>query len=119
LNIPSSTAFDWGKKSIEAADEFVELRKAGSGRPVGRPPTLTDAHQEYLLKLVDENETGLTLDQMMESLTTEFMRLKISKSTFHEFTRKNVESVVKGHTFNLRKETALIKSKKDTIGSNT
>jgi transposase len=88
LNIPSSTAANWEKKSVEAGDEFVELRKSGSGKPVGRPPTLTDAHQEYLLKLVDENETGLTLDQMMESLTTEFMGLKISKSAFHEFTRK-------------------------------
>ncbi|KAG1053493.1 hypothetical protein G6F43_004434 [Rhizopus delemar] len=55
--------------------------------PIGKPPKLTDAHREYLVKLVDENDTGLTLDQMMESLTTEFMGLQITKSAFHEFAR--------------------------------
>jgi transposase len=87
LKIPSNTAFNWKKKSEEAPDEFVELRNAGSGRPVGRPPKLTDAHREYLVKLVDENDTVLTLDQMMESLTTEFMGLQVSKSAFHEFAK--------------------------------
>lgn len=88
LKIPSSTAFNWQKKCIEALDEFVEWRKPGSGRPVGRPPKLTDDHRDYLVKIVDDNDTGLTLEQMMESLTTEFMGLQISKSAFHEFVRQ-------------------------------
>lgn len=87
MKIPSSTASNWHKKGTEALDDFVEWRKAGSGRPVGRPPKLTDDHRNYLVKLVDENDTGLTLDQMMESLTTGFMGLQISKSAFHEFAK--------------------------------
>lgn len=68
-------------------DDFFEKRKPDSGRPVGRPPKLTDSHRDYMVKLIDENDTGLTLDQMMESLTTEFMGLQIFKSAFHEFAR--------------------------------
>ncbi|EIE90456.1 hypothetical protein RO3G_15167 [Rhizopus delemar RA 99-880] len=87
MNIPQSTAWNWHKKGEEALDDFVEWRKSGSGRPVGRPPKLTNAHRDFLVKLVDENDTGLTLNQMMESLTTEFMGLEISKSAFHEFAK--------------------------------
>lgn len=55
-------------------DDFVERRKPESGRLVGRHPKLTDARREYVIKLVDDNDTELTLDQMMENLT-EFMGL--------------------------------------------
>ncbi|KAG1141356.1 hypothetical protein G6F37_010715 [Rhizopus arrhizus] len=72
--------------NVEALDDFVEWRKPESGRLVGRPPKLIDAHPEYLVKLVDDNDTELTLDQMMENLTG-FMGLQISKSAFHEFAR--------------------------------
>ncbi|KAG1152789.1 hypothetical protein G6F37_001571 [Rhizopus arrhizus] len=75
------------EKGEEALDDFFERRKPDSRRPVGRPPKLTDAHRDYIVKLVDENDTGLILDQMMESLTTEFMGLQIFKSAIHEFAR--------------------------------
>ncbi|KAG1321684.1 hypothetical protein G6F62_010684 [Rhizopus arrhizus] len=84
---PSKTAWNWNKKGEEALDDFFEKRKPGGGRSVGRSLKLTDAHRDYIVKLVDENDTGLTLDQMMESLTTEFMELQIFKSAFHEFAR--------------------------------
>ncbi|KAG1458690.1 hypothetical protein G6F46_006563 [Rhizopus delemar] len=80
------------KKSMEASDEFVELRKPGSGRPVGRPPKLTDAHRQYLVKLVDENDTGLALDQMMESLTTECMGLQMSKLAFSRVCQNKIRT---------------------------
>ncbi|KAG1496817.1 hypothetical protein G6F45_006177 [Rhizopus arrhizus] len=77
---------------MEASDEFVELRKPGSGRPVGRPPKLTDAHRQYLVKLVDENDTGLALDQMMESLTTECMGLQMSKLAFSRVCQNKIRT---------------------------
>ncbi|KAI9480907.1 MAG: hypothetical protein EXX96DRAFT_459586, partial [Benjaminiella poitrasii] len=62
-------------------------RKAGSGRPIGRPPTLTDAHSLFLTELIDDN-ADLTLEQMMDKLTDEFKDLKIFRSSLHDFTTK-------------------------------
>ncbi|KAI8968606.1 hypothetical protein BDF20DRAFT_917104 [Mycotypha africana] len=74
LKIPKSTAYGWHKKGLEAADEYVDMRKAGSGRPVGRPSPLTESHRQYLVELIDDN-SDLRLDQMMESLTNQFKDL--------------------------------------------
>jgi hypothetical protein len=76
LKIPSSTASDWEKKALKHRMNLLNSES----------PEVEDLLAD-LLRLVDENETGFTLDQMMESLTTQFMDLKISKSAFHEFAR--------------------------------
>ena len=60
------------------------MRRPGSGRPVGRPALLNENHEAFLVNLVDEN-AGLVLDEMMESLTNEFSDLSISKTALYNF----------------------------------
>ncbi|CEP07534.1 hypothetical protein [Parasitella parasitica] len=95
MKIPSSTASNWHKRGTEVLGDFVEWRKTENGRLVGRPPKLTEDHRKYLVKLVDENDTELTLDQMMKSLTTEFMGLQISNLAFHEFAQNKMQNQFK------------------------
>ncbi|KAG1464258.1 hypothetical protein G6F56_005120 [Rhizopus delemar] len=85
LKIPKSTAYDWKKKYEEGSDIFS--RKEGSGRPKGRPAILNEEHQKYLVEMIDENPS-LVLDQMMDSLTSQFEDLKVSKTTLYDFIKK-------------------------------
>ena len=60
------------------------IARAGSGRPVKKPPTLTEEHEQLLINLIDE-EASLVLDEMMEILTAQFTDLKISKTSLYNF----------------------------------
>lgn len=84
LKIPYSTARNWIIKNNNNEDVEIVGRKEGSGRPAGRPPTLTDEHKDYLVEILDE-KPGLVLDEMMESLNSQFIDLSISKSALHKF----------------------------------
>lgn len=92
LKIPKSTAYDWKKKYEEGSDVFS--RKEGSGRPKGRPAILNEEHQKYLVEMIDENPS-LVLDQMMDSLTSQFEDLKVSKTTLYDFIKKKCKISVK------------------------
>lgn len=86
LNIPPSTAQTWytkGTKSLETGED-VQLRKPGSGRPVGRPLKLNAEHKEYITNAIDE-KPGIVLEEMMEGLTSQFIDLEISRSNLHKF----------------------------------
>jgi transposase len=73
------------------------IARAGSGRPVKRPPTLTEEHEKLLVNLIDE-EAPLVLDEMMDSLTAQFTDLKISKTALYNFaTEKRSISFKKAH----------------------
>lgn len=84
LNIPPTTARNWLKKEEENNNVEVTGRKPGSGRPAGRPTVFNDEHKGYLTELID-NKPDIVLDEMMESLTTQFIDLDISKSGLHRF----------------------------------
>ncbi|KAI8081918.1 uncharacterized protein B0P05DRAFT_66119 [Gilbertella persicaria] len=88
LKMPASTADYWYKKSLENPDELVCKRNEGGGRPVGRPPVLIDAHRNFFIDLVDKDDTGMSLDQMMDTLTKRFDGLEIKKSAFHIFVKE-------------------------------
>ncbi|CEG71153.1 hypothetical protein RMATCC62417_06936 [Rhizopus microsporus] len=92
LSIPHSTAQSWKKKYEMGEDVFK--RKEGSGRPQDRPAILNEEHQKYLLDLVDDNPS-LVLDQMMESLTSQFEGLEISKTSLYNFVKKECKISVK------------------------
>jgi hypothetical protein len=59
-------------------------RKEGSGRPA----IMDDRHKTHLVNLIDE-EPALVLDQMMDSLTAEFIDLEISKTALYNFVTKH------------------------------
>jgi transposase len=96
---------NWIKKNNNNEDVEIVGRKEDSGRPAGRPPTLTDVHKDYLVEILDE-KLGLGLDEMMESLNSHFIDLSISKSASHKFIttkcdmslkRVHLHSVVSNH----------------------
>ena len=86
LNINVRTAQGWVAKNNKAPQEYIQ-RATGSGRPVGRPPTLTDEHKDFMIEWADENIDSVTLDDMLEVLTDRFGKLDISKSGFNKFVK--------------------------------
>lgn len=83
MKIPQSTAQSWVKR-FEDEQHDVFSRQTGSGRPVGRPALLGDEHKAFLTSLLDD-KPGLGLDEMMESLISQFMGLDVSKSALYNF----------------------------------
>lgn len=92
VKVPPSTAQGWKKKFEDGEDVFE--RKKGSGRPEGRPAILNEDHQKHLIELIDDNPS-LVLDEMMESLTSRFEDLEISKTTLYNFVKKECKISVK------------------------
>ncbi|CEP08441.1 hypothetical protein, partial, partial [Parasitella parasitica] len=86
LNLPATTAQSWYKRGMESLEKGEDLciRKTGSGRPVGRPPKLSNEHRDYLVQIIDE-KPSIVLDEMMEKLTSEFEGLNIARSNLHKF----------------------------------
>ncbi|CEG84661.1 hypothetical protein RMATCC62417_18430 [Rhizopus microsporus] len=92
LKIPPSTVQGWKKKFEDGDDVFT--RKEGSDRPRGRSAILKEEHQKHLIELIDENPS-LVLDQMMESLTSQFENLKVSRTLLYDFIKKKYNISVK------------------------
>ncbi|KAG1446454.1 hypothetical protein G6F56_009566 [Rhizopus delemar] len=80
LNINVRTVQGWVAKNNKAPQEYIQRAK-GSGRLVGRPPTLTDEHKDFMIEWADENIGSVTLNDMLEVLTDRFGKLDIT-STF-------------------------------------
>ncbi|KAG1016325.1 hypothetical protein G6F26_012618 [Rhizopus arrhizus] len=64
------------------------MRQAGSDRPVGRPPILTEEHRKFMANWADENAESVTLNDMMEVLTNKFGKIEISKTALYNFVRE-------------------------------
>ena len=96
LKMPETTAQSWYKKESQNPEEAIE-RKKGSGRPVGRPPTLREEHEQFLKELID-GKPSLVLEEMMDNLTNKFEDLSISKTALYNFvTEKCRISLKKAH----------------------
>lgn len=67
--------------------EDVFTRKEGSGRPEGRTSILNEDNQKHLIELIDNNPF-LVLDQMSESLTSQFEGFQVSKTALYDFMKK-------------------------------
>ncbi|KAG1436354.1 hypothetical protein G6F56_013593 [Rhizopus delemar] len=94
--MPETTAQSWYKKESQNPEEAIE-RKKGSGRPVGRPPTLREEHEQFLKELIDD-KPSLVLEEMMDSLTSKLEDLSISKTALYNFvTEKCRISLKKAH----------------------
>ena len=66
----------------------IIMRQAGSDRPVGRPPILTEEHRKFMANWADENAESVTLNDMMEVLTNKFGKIEISKTALYNFVRE-------------------------------
>ncbi|KAG1050394.1 hypothetical protein G6F43_007324 [Rhizopus delemar] len=87
LNINVHTAQGWVSKNNKDPQEYIQ-RSSGSGRPVGRPPVLTDEHMNFLIQWADENTDSVVLDDMRRALTEKFGNLQISRTGFYNFVRE-------------------------------
>ncbi|OBZ86669.1 hypothetical protein A0J61_05277 [Choanephora cucurbitarum] len=47
------------KKDSVATQDFIQ-RASGSIRPIGRPPTLTEGHREFMVEWADSNTDSVT-----------------------------------------------------------
>lgn len=94
IKVPQSTAQTWKKKAELAGDEEMEPRQSGSGRKAGRPPVLTEEHQQFLINFIDERPSSV-LDEMIEGLTSHFAGLTIKKSALHDFVTKKCNITLK------------------------
>ncbi|KAI8885340.1 hypothetical protein K501DRAFT_293549 [Backusella circina FSU 941] len=91
LSIARRTAYDWLQKDQkEISEKLIES-------DTGRPALLGEEHKKLLTdKFIDH--PSATLDQAMESLTTQFSDLKVSKTTVYNFmTEKCTLSFKKAH----------------------
>ncbi|KAG1255894.1 hypothetical protein G6F68_010039 [Rhizopus microsporus] len=96
LKMPETTAQSWYKKESENPEEEIG-RKKGSGRPVGRPSALREEHEQFLKELIDD-KPSLVLEEMMDSLTSKFVDLSISKTALYNFVTKKCRiSLKKAH----------------------
>ncbi|KAI9484139.1 MAG: hypothetical protein EXX96DRAFT_448167, partial [Benjaminiella poitrasii] len=93
LHITPRTAQRWIANDQQDPQTYT-ARKEGSGRPVGRPAIMDDRHKTHLVDLIDE-EPALVLDQMMDSLTAEFIDLEISKTALYNFVTKECKISLK------------------------
>jgi transposase len=87
LNINVHTAQGWVSKNNKNSQECVQ-RSFGSGRPVGRPPVLTDEHRNYMIQCADENTDSVVAEDMLDILIENFGYLQITKSGFCKFVRQ-------------------------------
>ncbi|KAG0934949.1 hypothetical protein G6F57_008815 [Rhizopus arrhizus] len=76
LSINVRTAQGCVSKNNKDPQEYIQ-RSPGSGRPVGRPPVLTDEHKNYMILWADENTDSVVLEDMLDALTE---KLDIFKS---------------------------------------
>ncbi|RCI01841.1 hypothetical protein CU098_002298, partial [Rhizopus stolonifer] len=67
--------------SVRVAATSLNINRAtGNGRPVYRPPTLTDEHKDFMIEWTDENTDPVILDDMLEVLTEKLGGFDISKN---------------------------------------
>ncbi|KAI8635876.1 hypothetical protein BD408DRAFT_438457 [Parasitella parasitica] len=95
IKVPQSTTQTWKKKAELAGDEEMEPRQSGSGRKAGRPPVLTEEHQQFLINFIDEKQSSVLDEMMIEGLTSHFAGLTIKKSALHDFVTKKCNITLK------------------------
>jgi transposase len=100
LKIVRRTAYDWYKKDQEAAIRNQTNRgptQQEEKKKVGRPKILNNERKQFLLQKYGEDSRA-TVSEAVESLTTQFMGLKIAKSAVHDFmTNECALTIKKAH----------------------
>ena len=94
LSINVRTAQGWLSKNNKDPQEYIQ-RSPGSGRPVGRPPVLTDEQNNYMIQLADENIDSVVLEDMLDALTEKFGYLQITRNGFYKFARQKCKITFK------------------------
>ncbi|KAG0747157.1 hypothetical protein G6F57_007946 [Rhizopus arrhizus] len=77
--------------NVRTVEEYIQ-RASGSGRPVGRPPVLTDEQKNYMIQWADENANSVVLGDMLDALIEKLCYLQITKSGFYKFVRQKYEA---------------------------
>jgi transposase len=108
LGIARRTAYDWLKRGqdmiVEAAESRDGLETKTPEKKAGRPALLNEDHKNHLEETFIDHPSA-TLDQAIESLTSQFSDLKVTKTTVYNFmTEKCALSFKKAH-FHSKKET--------------
>ncbi|KAI8338822.1 hypothetical protein BD560DRAFT_440058 [Blakeslea trispora] len=81
------TAHYWFKKKKDADQRRIQqpqLAQEQEKKRVGRPKILNEEHKRFLLEKYSEDPRA-TINEAMESLTSQFEELKIAKTAVHNF----------------------------------
>ncbi|KAI8380117.1 hypothetical protein BD560DRAFT_459208 [Blakeslea trispora] len=87
LKIPKCTAHCWFKKEEDAAQRRIQqpqLAQEEEKKKVGRPKILNEEHKRFLLQKYSKDPRA-TVNEAMESLTSQFEGPKIAKTAVHDF----------------------------------
>ncbi|CAO3699281.1 unnamed protein product [Rhizopus stolonifer] len=85
--MPARTAQGWYDGDQEDTQDVIQRKQA----------KFHEEHREFLVELIDK-KPALFLDQVMDALTSQFMRLKVSKTALYDFmTDKCRISLKKAH----------------------
>ncbi|KAG1136225.1 hypothetical protein G6F37_010262 [Rhizopus arrhizus] len=89
INVRSAQG--WVSKNNKDPPEYIQ-RSSDSGKPVGRPPVLTDEHNNYMIQWADENTDSVVLEDVLDALTEKFGYLQITrnKAAFHINFKRNL-----------------------------
>ncbi|KAG0841955.1 hypothetical protein G6F17_009019 [Rhizopus arrhizus] len=77
LGMPTRTAQVWYDRDQKDPQDIIQRKTAKN--PVGRPPSLGEEHRVFLVDYIDK-KPSLTLDEIMDGLSAQFMDLSISKT---------------------------------------
>jgi len=95
LGMPTRTAQGWYDRDQKDPQDIIQ-RKAAKN-PVGRPPSLGEEHRVFLVDYIDK-KPSLTLDEIMDGLSAQFMDLSISKTAVYNFMKEKCRiSLKKAH----------------------
>ncbi|KAI8339824.1 hypothetical protein BD560DRAFT_458912 [Blakeslea trispora] len=91
LGVPKHTAHYWFKKEEDAAQKRIEQleldqEEEEEKKKVGRPNIINEEHKRFLLQKYNEDPRA-TVNEAMESLTSQFEGLEIAKkkTAVHDF----------------------------------
>ena len=93
--MPTWTAQGWYDRDQKDPQDIIQRKTAQNS--VGRPPSLREEHRVFLIDYIDK-KPALTLDEIMDGLSAQFMDLSISKTATYNFVKeKRRISLKKAH----------------------
>ncbi|KAG1150494.1 hypothetical protein G6F37_001356 [Rhizopus arrhizus] len=85
LGIPTWIAQGWYDKDQKDPQDIIQRKTAQNS--VRRPPSLGEEHRIFLVDHIDK-KPSLTLDEIMDGLSAQFMDLSISKTAVYNFVKE-------------------------------
>ncbi|KAG1552332.1 hypothetical protein G6F47_008924 [Rhizopus delemar] len=94
LGIPTQTAQGWYDRDQKDPQNIIQRKTAKD--LVGRPPSLGEEHRVFLVGYIDK-KPSLTVDEIMDGLSAQFMDLSISRTAVYSFMKEKCRISLKAY----------------------